>query len=169
MENKHKPSNTNLYSEIDKDVNTLIKESAISPYRTMPKKIGFREIFRNRTELRHIIRRGIPYSFFNSLKNIAPFTETEWADFLELSTKSLQRLKKDERKFKPIYSEKIMEIAEVVNIGIDFFGNFEKFKLWLETPNFAIGNIKPLELLKDSYGIDMLKTELTNSEHGIFI
>ncbi|HCN36597.1 MAG TPA: antitoxin, partial [Bacteroidetes bacterium] len=42
-----------------------------------------------------------------------------------------------------------MEIAEVVNIGIDFFGNFEKFKLWLETPNFALGNIKPLELLKD--------------------
>lgn len=169
MNNSKNKSNENYYSEIDKEVNSLIKESALSPYRTSPKKIGFNDLFRNRTELRAIIRSGIPYSFFNSLKNLAPFTEAEWADFLELSTKSLQRLKKEERKFKPIYSEKIMEIAEVVKIGIDFFGNFEKFKLWLETPNFALGNIKPLELLKDSYGIDMLKTELINSEHGIFI
>ena len=59
-------------------------------------------------------------------------------------------------------------MAEVINLGMEVFDTMDKFKLWLETPNYALGNLKPYDLLKDSYGKEMVVGELTRVEHGIF-
>jgi len=114
-----------------------------------------------------IIRQGVPYSMFNLIRNTTPFSEGDWADILDISTKSLQRYKQTARNFKSIQSEKIIEMAEVTHIGLEVFGAMERFKLWLETPNFALGSHKPIELLKDSYGKEMIMGELTRINHGI--
>jgi uncharacterized protein (DUF2384 family) len=45
----------------------------------------------------------------------------------------------------------------------------EKLGLWLNTPNFALGKLKPIELLKDSYGKEMVIGELVRVNHGIFV
>ena len=60
-------------------------------------------------------------------------------------------------------------MAEVTNVGKEVFGDLEKFKLWLNTPNFALGNVKPVELLRVSYGKEMVLGELNRIEHGIFV
>jgi len=103
------------------------------------------------------------------IQNTTPFSESDWAMILDISTKSLQRYKQSDRNFKPLQSEKIIEIAEVTEFGLDVLGDANKFKLWLYTPNFALGNHKPIELLKNSYGKDMVLGELTRINHGIFI
>jgi putative toxin-antitoxin system antitoxin component (TIGR02293 family) len=121
------------------------------------------------------IQKGIPYKLFDLIKSIMPFTESDWANFLGVSTKTLQRYKqptKNDSKaimLKSIQSEKIIELAEVTNVGKNVFGSMEKFKLWLDTPNFALGNMKPMELLNNSYGKEMIIGELNRIEHGIFI
>ncbi|MFN6064781.1 MAG: antitoxin Xre/MbcA/ParS toxin-binding domain-containing protein, partial [Bacteroidota bacterium] len=74
-----------------------------------------------------------------------------------------------EHHFKPIHSEKIIEIAEVTKVGLDVFGNVEKLNLWLNTPSFALGKLKPIELLKDSYGKEMVISELHRMNYGIFV
>jgi len=71
--------------------------------------------------------------------------------------------------FKSIHSEKIIEVAEVTKIGLDVFGNMDKFKLWLNTPNFALGRLKPIDLLKDSYGKELVISELISINHGILV
>ena len=35
------------------------------------------------------IRTGIPYSLFDLIQHYTPFSESDWADFLDISTKSL--------------------------------------------------------------------------------
>jgi putative toxin-antitoxin system antitoxin component (TIGR02293 family) len=116
------------------------------------------------------IRAGIPYSLFDLIQNYTPFTDTDWADFLNISTKSLHRYKSSgDYYFKSIYSEKIIEMAEVTKVGLDVFGNMDKLKLWLNTPNYALGNLKPIELLKDSYGKELVISELSNINHGILV
>jgi uncharacterized protein (DUF2384 family) len=60
-------------------------------------------------------------------------------------------------------------MAEVTNMGLETFGSFEKLKLWLNTPNFALGNLKPFELLKDSYGKELVMNELVHINHGILV
>ncbi|MCB9234382.1 MAG: DUF2384 domain-containing protein [Bacteroidia bacterium] len=118
----------------------------------------------------HSIRQGLPFSLFKTLKSITPFSESDWAEFLDISTKSLQRYQ-NERKhvFKSSQSEKIIELAEVAILGLEVFGSEEKFYRWLKTPSFAIGNMKPVELLKDSYGKEMVMNELNRIDQGIFV
>lgn len=116
------------------------------------------------------IRSGIPYTLFEAIKEITPFTEKDWAMYMDISTKSLQRFKTiPGYHFKTIHSEKILELAEVTKMGMDVFGDLKKFKLWLNTPNFAFGNNTPFELLKDSYGKEMVMGELVRINHGIFV
>jgi hypothetical protein len=71
------------------------------------------------------IRRGILYSLFDLIQNYTPFSESDWADFLNISTKSLH-----------IY---------------------------------ALGKLKPIELLKYSYGKEMIIGELNRINHGILV
>ena len=71
------------------------------------------------------IRTGIPYSLFDLIQNYTPFSESNWADFLDISTKLLH--------------------------------------------SYALGKLKPIELLKDSYGKEMVISELNRINHGILV
>ncbi|MBO9570942.1 MAG: DUF2384 domain-containing protein [Chitinophagaceae bacterium] len=157
-----------LRKKLDKEVSLLVRHSCNDPrLLTHGKNISYTEFFSNRLLLVCIIREGVPYSFFDLIQQITPFNENDWANFLDISTKSLHRYKESARHFKPIQSEKIIEMAEVTNVGLDVFESIEKFKLWLDTPNYALGNLKPMELLKDSYGKEMVVSELTRINYGV--
>jgi len=94
----------------------------------------------------------------------------DWALFLGISTKSLQRNKiKEDFIFKPLQSEKILELAEVTSLGNTVFDTETQFYMWLKTPSFALGNLEPIELLRDSYGKEMVVNELNKIDQGIFV
>lgn len=113
------------------------------------------------------IKQGINFSFFERLAKNIPFTLKEWSSFLHLSERSLQWYKKDKGTFNSIASEKIIEITMLNKYGIDVFGDQENFNIWLVSKNVALGGIKPKELLDSSFGIQILKDELTCIEHGV--
>lgn len=134
------------------------------------KQITYENFLEDKMLIIVAIRKGIPYSLFDLIQNYTPFSENDWANFLNISTKSLQRYRSSpEHHFKPIHSEKIIEMAEVTKVGLEVFGNIEKLKLWLDTPCYALGKLKPIELLKDSYGKEMVISELHRINHGILI
>lgn len=131
---------------------------------------GLLDLLNDKLMLIKAIRVGIPFTLYNEIKNITPFSDDDWAGILNVSTKSLQRYKQEKDfLFKPIHSEKIIEIAEVSLLGNQVFGDSSKFKLWLNTPSYALGNMLPIELLKDSYGKEMVLSELHRIDHGIFV
>lgn len=156
-----------ITQKLDKEISTMVKRACIGSKFLSSKKITYSDFLSNKMLMILIIREGVPYSFFNLIQHYSPFTDNDWAGFLEISTKSLQRYKLSSKNFKPIQSEKIIEMAEVTNVGLDVFGDMEKFKLWLDTPNFSLGSLKPMELLKDSYGKEMVISELTQINYGI--
>jgi len=160
----------NITHKLDKEIASIIRRYRIDKsFKTSKENLTFLDFFSNRMLIIQVIREGVPYSFFNLIQEYTPFSESDWANFLDISTKSLQRYKQTSKQFKSIQSEKIIEMAEVTNVGLDVFGDMEKFKLWLDTPNFALGNLKPIELLKDSYGKEMVIGELTRINHGILV
>jgi putative toxin-antitoxin system antitoxin component (TIGR02293 family) len=116
----------------------------------------------------NLIKEGLPYSIFNLIHDLAPFSDTEWANLLDVSTKTMLRYKQSQKKFRSIHSEKILEMTEVTIIGLEVFGNMSKFKQWLYTPSYALGNLKPVNLITDSYGKELVIAELSNINHGIF-
>jgi len=151
-----------ITSKLGKELTSLIKRSKKEP-------ITYDEFLADKMLMRLVIQEGVPYRVFSLIQDITPLTEEDWAELLDLSTKSMHRYKQQAKVFRPIQSEKIIEMAEVTKIGIDFFGDREKFKTWLLIPNFALGNTRPIDLLKDSYGKEMVVAELTRVAHGIFI
>lgn len=157
----------NITTKLNKEISTIVRRPSSENFKSVTKNITYSDFLSNKMLMIRVIREGVPYSLFNLIKTFTPFTEDNWADFLDISTKSLQRYKQSEKSFKSIQSEKIIEMAEVTNVGLDVFGDMEKFKLWLETPNFSLGNLKPIDLLKDSYGKELVISELTRINYGI--
>lgn len=158
---------TELEKRLDKKIALVLKRVNDEALQVKKTDITFSEFFTNKLLMISLIREGIPYSLFHLIQLYTPFSEADWSDFLNMSTKTLQRYKQADKIFKPIQSEKIIELAEVTNAGLDVFGNMEKFRLWLQTPSFALGGAKPMELLKDSYGKEMVLGELNRINHGI--
>jgi len=113
------------------------------------------------------VRKGIAYnSFTNAVKNV-PLTLKDWSGILDLSERTLQRYKKDKRAFDTLQSEKIVQVTLLIDTAREVFGDEKKFNVWLNTENLSTGNVKPKELLDSSFGIDLLKDELTRIENGI--
>jgi len=165
-ENSKEESNLNM--QISRELQEYFKntefENLVSPGQSDLTLSGF---LNNKLLIVFTIRTGIPYSLFALIKDYTPFTFNDWAEYLNISGKSLTRYRQSDKFFKPIHTEKIIELAEVTNLGLGVFGSENKFKMWLETPNFALGNQKPFELLKDSYGKEMVMGELTRIDQGI--
>lgn len=160
---------SNIKVKLNKEITSLLKQSHIKQHRNKP--VTYEDFLADKMLIIAAIRTGIPYSLFDLIQDYTPFTENDWANFLDISTKSLQRYKAstEEFHFKPIHSEKIIEMAEVTKVGLDVFGNMEKLKLWLNTPNYALGKLMPIELLKNSYGKELVITELIHINHGILV
>ncbi|TXK51862.1 DUF2384 domain-containing protein [Pontibacter qinzhouensis] len=122
---------------------------------------------RNLLALVRAARQGIKYEAFKSIADKSPFSTDEWSGFLHLSERTFQRYKKEKRTFDPIHSEKIIEVILVYNKGIEVFGDQDKFNIWLETQSVALAGLRPKELLDTTFGISLLKDELTRIEHGV--
>lgn len=163
--------NSTIEGRLDREISSFLKQSRLEDYHIeLNKAVTYEDFLSNKMLIIVAIRTGIPYSLFGLIQAYTPFTENDWANFLDISTKSLQRYKTTaEHHFKPIHSEKIIEMAEVTKVGLDVFGSMEKLRLWLTTPNYALGSLKPIELLKDSYGKELVISELTRINYGILV
>lgn len=161
-------SNTKNSKALDQAIRTYLRkigDTAITP----EKGFTYSDFLNNKMLIIRSIREGIPYRLFAVIKEATPFSEEDWAQYLNISKKTLLRHKNDPSYlFKPIHTEKIIELAEVTHLGRSVFDSSEQFYLWLKTPCFALGQLKPSELLRDSYGKELVMNELHRIDHGIF-
>lgn len=150
----------------DQHISTPAKvEEALAAYGSF----GLPQLFNDKLSTIQAIRKGVSIALFDTLKKYIPLTDVQWADFLGISPKSLQRYKNDtDFVFKRLQSEKIIELAEVSKLGLTVFDSKEQFYSWLDTPSFALGSNKPIELIKDSYGKELVMNELHRIDHGVF-
>lgn len=147
-------------------VTTLPRYSRYSTLKGVP----LTRFFSDRMMVVDVIRQGIPTSLFMSIKEMTPFSDQEWSDFLDISLKSLQRYKKEsDYVFRSIHSEKIIELMEVTAVGLEVFDSGGDFASWLNSNSHALGNRRPIELLRDSYGKELVLNELHRIDQGVFV
>jgi putative toxin-antitoxin system antitoxin component (TIGR02293 family) len=160
-------STINIGQKLDREITLLLKHSSMGKM-DFPvfKDITYDDFLSDKMLIIRAIRTGIPYSLFDLIRQDAPFSESEWADFLDISVKSLQTYRQALKSFNSAQSEKIIQIAEVTKTGLEVFEDMDKFKLWLNTPSDSLGDLKPWELLKFSYGKEQLISELTRISEG---
>lgn len=139
------------------------------PYVVNDKQQSYGSFFSNKIQVLNAIQKGVPFSFFHFLETHFPFSEAEWAVYLNVSTKTLQRNRKEENfYFKTIHSEKLLELAEVFYLGLSVFKSAEAFNQWFRLPIYSLNNLSPYNLIQTSYGQEFIADELNRIEHGVF-
>jgi len=118
-------------------------------------------------QLLELSRSGISFKLFETLVNSGSFSLKQWSRFLHLTERTLQRYKKEGKSFESIHSERILEIAQLLRRGETIFESKANFERWLSSSNIALGGVAPLELMDNSFGIDLITNELGRIEHGI--
>ena len=97
------------------------------------------------------------------------FNQRESAEFLEVDPATITRWKKNPKNIGRLRSKNLMDIDEIISKGIRIFGNEEALKEWLNTTNYALGDVAPIELLKDPYGVELVDEAIEGLSWGSFV
>jgi len=89
------------------------------------------------------------------------------------STFTLQRFlsrprRKEARHLNPQESDRLYRVARAVSQADEVLGSIEKARVWLKTPNRALGREIPLDLLDTEIGASQLEEVLLRLNYGIF-
>ena len=113
-------------------------------------------------------KRGIPGRVFNKLSRESPLSLTDWSNLLGLSRQTIERYKREGRRFDVMHSDRILQLDVLLKRGREVFGDRDRFYEWLRYANPALGGVVPLDLAVSSFGVNLLMNELGRIEHGIF-
>jgi len=108
-------------------------------------------------------------------KDIAPiidffgFHQKDLADFMHVDASTITRWKKNRTEIGVLRSKNILDIDEIIAKGVRIFGGESKFRDWLDSNNYALGDLKPVEMLKDPYGVEKVDEALEAISWGAYI
>ena len=85
---------------------------------------------------------------------------------MNISTKTLDRYKKAEKRLTPSASELMLKLISLYSKGEELFGSQNEFQKWIEEPAYGLGNKVPKTMLQTPAGIDLITDELIRIEHG---
>ncbi len=111
------------------------------------------------------------YSEILPLLKYLGYTQEESSELLETNSSTISRWKNSD---KPVdigrlRSKVVLDIDGIVSKGVGIFGNEELFQEWLNTSNYALGDVRPVELLKDVYSIELVEDALEALSWGSYL
>ncbi len=108
---------------------------------------------------------------FRKLKKITdtvPFTQSEWANMLHLSERTLQRYAKNNSSFEGIYTDRILLLQEMIELGLETFTDADAFYRWLKKDKPVMGQLLNFESLYSDRGIQEVIDQLGRIQHGVY-
>jgi putative toxin-antitoxin system antitoxin component (TIGR02293 family) len=109
-----------------------------------------------------------PCRKFEKIAAMVPFTQKEWANILHLSERTLQRYSKDNKSFEGIYVDRILQIEQMIQIGLETFVNAEAFYKWLHREKKVLGHTLNFESLYSTQGIQDIIDQLGRIQYGVY-
>ncbi len=113
------------------------------------------------------VRDGISYEAFEGIADGLPLDINDWSRILHISDRTLHRYRKEQKTFEITQSEKILEIQFLSRFGAEVLGDMDRFGKWLLLENVALGGVRPLDYLDNSFGIQYIRDVLIRIEHGV--
>lgn len=123
---------------------------------------------RNDLDIISLSNEGITKASLDALISHLGISKKAFSEnILDASVKTLER-KKSTDKLSKHTSSIVIEIAKVVEHAFAVFENEEKVKSWLNYPNRALNNMKPIDLFYLPTGLNMVDTILGRIEEGVY-
>lgn len=127
-----------------------------------------REKIKSVFDLITLSNKGIKKASLDALISHMGMTKKNFAeDILNLSVKTLERKKADDL-LDRYTSSHIIEVTKVVAHAFEVFEQEEKMQKWLNTPNRALNQMKPVDLFYIPTGLAMVDNVLGRIEEGVY-
>ncbi len=120
---------------------------------------------RNFHDLNTIIGKGLPYRSVQPLMTFLDLNTQEIANLTGVSQRTISRWA-DDSIIGVLPSKNLVKVDELVHKGIEVFGSEDSFKSWLQQPNTALGDEKPIDLLPTPYGTELVEDAIEAMEYG---
>lgn len=108
------------------------------------------------------------YRKFKKIADKVPFTQSEWAAILHLSERTLQRYAKNNSSFEGIYTDRILQLQELIDMGLATFTSPQSFYQWLKKDKRIMGQVVNFSSLSSTRGIQEIINQLARIQQGIY-
>ena len=112
--------------------------------------------------------KGINAEIIKNFSTYFNLSRDTTASLLNVSSPTIYRWIKSQKKLNRNLSAKLFEIADLFLYGIEVFGSQENFFSWIELPNTALGGMKPIEIIELPEGVSKVKDIIGRIEYGVF-
>jgi putative toxin-antitoxin system antitoxin component (TIGR02293 family) len=108
------------------------------------------------------------YKKLKKIADMVPFTQSEWANMLHLSERTLQRYAKNNSSFEGIYTDRILLLQEMIQMGLETFTDANAFYSWLKKDKPVLGQKLNFESLYSDRGIQEVIDQITRIQYGVY-
>jgi putative toxin-antitoxin system antitoxin component (TIGR02293 family) len=114
-----------------------------------------------------LIRNGVSGDSIIRLAELINIPKNDVYNLLNLKARTAQR--QVSKNLDADKSGHLVQITKILQRCVEVFEDLEKAKRWLKSPNYALGNQIPLNLLDTTEGIELVRDTLTRIEYGVFV
>jgi len=114
-----------------------------------------------------LIREGVSGDSITRLADLINIPKNDVYNLLNLKARTAQR--QVSKNLDADKSGHLVQITRILQRCVEVFEDLEKAKRWLKSPNYALGNQIPLNLLDTTEGIELVRDTLTRIEYGVFV
>lgn len=108
------------------------------------------------------------YKKLKKIADLVPFTQSEWAGMLHLSERTLQRYAKNNSSFEGIYTDRILLLQEMIELGLETFVDAATFYKWLKKEKPVMGQTLNFESLYSDRGIQEMIDQISRIQYGVY-
>lgn len=120
---------------------------------------------RTDSDLQAAIREGFPQAVVGEVTHAGGLTVKELATSLDLSTRSLQRRRREGRLAR-YESDRLYRLARIIALAKEHIGDDKNALLWLRRPNRALGGGVPLDSIDTELGARSVENVLGLIAYG---
>lgn len=111
---------------------------------------------------------GLPFKHFEDIKGLLKVqSDGELCKIIGINPRTLSRRKQDKR-FNKEESDRILRVLRVFNLAVQILATKENAINWLKSPQFALDNMLPIDLLDTELGSHGIEDLLYQIKYGIF-
>lgn len=114
-----------------------------------------------------MIREGIPGDSISKFADFLNMPKIDIYTVLHLKARTAQRAAST--KLDVDKSDHLVQIAKVYRRCVEVLEDRERAIIWLKSPNYALGNQAPWDLLDTTEGIELVQDTLGRIEYGVFV
>lgn len=116
-----------------------------------------------------IIRKGIPYAKIRLVKAALNLTDSEFADYLGISLRTLQRKRDSHEKLTIPEGDRLFRIARIFALAVSVLEGEEMARRWLHRAQRGLGGRVPIQVVQTEAGAQEVEDLLEKIEYGVLV